>query len=295
MTKGVDKGAWYNEFFLRGAPGEITKMVRIKIKGKKKQDSLCNAKVEPDFYNMPSLPFPPSFSEETWAGPRRGSMECISSRKFRFGSSSQIASPEEVGLPLPGTSLSIIVSMSTDITMLAASTQQPPAFGLNWEKCRDVMISPLSPIKAKYQAASPIVVRSVVDKASSTSLEPLPFEYKMWPACHVGASSVMTLSKRESLPIDDDIPEKRRHDVMISSPLSPKAEYRAASPVVICLVVDEANSTSLEPLPFEYKMWPACHAGVSSMMTSKREYLPIDDGIPLDEFARHIDDAITLL
>ena len=55
VSKGVDAGAWYNDFFLRGAPEEMKKMVRIKIKGKGKLNHLDDQK-DPDFFSMPPLP-----------------------------------------------------------------------------------------------------------------------------------------------------------------------------------------------------------------------------------------------
>lgn len=55
VSRGIDSGAWYNKFFLRGAPQEIKNMDRIKIKGK---PSNCEPEKDPDFYSMPPLPAP---------------------------------------------------------------------------------------------------------------------------------------------------------------------------------------------------------------------------------------------
>ena len=54
---GHDSGAWYNDFFLRGQPKKMQKMVRIKIKGKLKSDNPYADYKEPDFYSMPPLAF----------------------------------------------------------------------------------------------------------------------------------------------------------------------------------------------------------------------------------------------
>jgi len=56
ISKGIDAGAWHNEFFLRGQPKEMDKMVRIKIKGNKKTKKENNLEDDPDFYSMPPLP-----------------------------------------------------------------------------------------------------------------------------------------------------------------------------------------------------------------------------------------------
>mmetsp|Transcript_47106 Transcript_47106/g.100166 ORF Transcript_47106/g.100166 Transcript_47106/m.100166 type:complete len:410 (-) Transcript_47106:79-1308(-) len=56
VSRGVDVGAWHNEFFLRGLPNEIRKMVRIKIKGKMSRHNCPDDGVDPNFYSMPPLP-----------------------------------------------------------------------------------------------------------------------------------------------------------------------------------------------------------------------------------------------
>ena len=55
IAKGTDSGAWYHEHFLRGAPEKMTKMVRVKVKGKA-EGKAEKPKDDPDFYSMPPLP-----------------------------------------------------------------------------------------------------------------------------------------------------------------------------------------------------------------------------------------------
>jgi hypothetical protein len=51
ITRGLDKGAYYHEYFLRGKPFLTSQILRQKIKGIKKK-ALPNPETEPDFYSM---------------------------------------------------------------------------------------------------------------------------------------------------------------------------------------------------------------------------------------------------
>lgn len=111
LMDGVDAGAWYNEFFLKGNPQEMHKMLRIKIKGKSGKIShlrdLSYLK-EPDFYSMPSLPSVINTAGKGVMG-RRVSVESISnepsSEEFQF-SGNRSPNPEEFRFAMPATSLS---------------------------------------------------------------------------------------------------------------------------------------------------------------------------------------------
>ncbi|KAL7538253.1 hypothetical protein ACHAXR_008405 [Thalassiosira sp. AJA248-18] len=52
LTRGRDVGAWCNEFFLRGSPGEIKKIARISVKEKSKPNISVADHKEPDFCSM---------------------------------------------------------------------------------------------------------------------------------------------------------------------------------------------------------------------------------------------------
>ncbi|KAL7538727.1 hypothetical protein ACHAXR_008761 [Thalassiosira sp. AJA248-18] len=54
ITSGEDRDAWFHEFFVRGQPGEMRKIIRTKIKGR----TLLEAKRDldvPNFYQMPTF------------------------------------------------------------------------------------------------------------------------------------------------------------------------------------------------------------------------------------------------
>lgn len=55
VPKGPDAGAWYHDFFLRGKPEELKKLIRVKVKGN------CSLRIKsdkrvPNFNEMPHLP-----------------------------------------------------------------------------------------------------------------------------------------------------------------------------------------------------------------------------------------------
>lgn len=52
LTRGKDKGGYYNEFFLRGRPHLLSKVQRIKVKGTGVR-ARSNPEQEPDFWTMP--------------------------------------------------------------------------------------------------------------------------------------------------------------------------------------------------------------------------------------------------
>lgn len=54
FSKGRDCGSWYNENFLRGQPGQLKNMLRIKIK-KNVGAKHARARPEPDLYALPPL------------------------------------------------------------------------------------------------------------------------------------------------------------------------------------------------------------------------------------------------
>ena len=54
LTRGKDKGGYYNEFFLRGRPHLLNKIQRIKVKGTGVR-ARSNPEQEPDFWTMPTV------------------------------------------------------------------------------------------------------------------------------------------------------------------------------------------------------------------------------------------------
>jgi hypothetical protein len=52
ITSGLDKGGYYNEFFLQGKPGMSSKIQRIRVKGTGVR-AKSNPAQEPNFWNMP--------------------------------------------------------------------------------------------------------------------------------------------------------------------------------------------------------------------------------------------------
>jgi len=54
FSKGKDVGSWYNSNFLRGQPGQLKKMLRIKIK-KTVGVEHARSRPEPDLYSLPPL------------------------------------------------------------------------------------------------------------------------------------------------------------------------------------------------------------------------------------------------
>ncbi len=55
LTKGADRGGYYNEFFLRGKEFLLSKIQRVKVKGTGVR-AKSNPENEPDFYNLVWLP-----------------------------------------------------------------------------------------------------------------------------------------------------------------------------------------------------------------------------------------------
>lgn len=194
VSKSVDAGAWYNEFFIRGYPEEMKKMVRIKIKGKlnAKQDS-PNKEEDPDFYNLPPLPSPYASNPlgNRGAGPRRvsvelGSTDHVSSREFRLNRS-EFTSPEEPDLWMPETT-------SLPILGLARERQCP-------------MTTSFQSSRYHYQAACYVAVsdNDELESRLTAGLEPLPFkDESMFPTKNVVKNKIT--SKIEPLPVDADIP-----------------------------------------------------------------------------------------
>ena len=94
IRSGVDSGAWYNEWFVRGSPHEMKNMVRVKIKGNANNSTDGSSGGEdddnldgdpPDFYAMASQPKP---------GNMKTAMKPCSSSKMEFKSGDQEAIPE---------------------------------------------------------------------------------------------------------------------------------------------------------------------------------------------------------
>ena len=66
ITQGSDSGAYYHELFLRGRPQLCMRMVRQKVKGTGHKQP-TDVTTEPNFYNMPSIQYPPSVPDPTAA------------------------------------------------------------------------------------------------------------------------------------------------------------------------------------------------------------------------------------
>jgi len=64
LTRGGEISAWYNEFFLRGNPDKLKRMVRTKIKSKSESRNTYELYEEPDFYSMPPIPSAMQFLPE---------------------------------------------------------------------------------------------------------------------------------------------------------------------------------------------------------------------------------------
>jgi hypothetical protein len=56
LTKGADRGGYYNEFFLRGKEFLLNKIQRVKVKGTGVR-AKSNPENEPDFYSLVWLPY----------------------------------------------------------------------------------------------------------------------------------------------------------------------------------------------------------------------------------------------
>ena len=100
IRSGVDSGAWYNEWFVRGSPHEMKNMVRVKIKGNANANNSTDGSSggedddnldgdPPDFYAMASQPKP---------GNMKTAMKPCSSSKMEFKSGDQEAIPEHAYL-----------------------------------------------------------------------------------------------------------------------------------------------------------------------------------------------------
>ena len=107
IRSGVDSGAWYNEWFVRGSPHEMKNMVRVKIKGNannstdgstssgsgsggEDDDNLLDGD-PPDFYAMTS-------QQQPEPGNMKTAMKPCSSSKMEFKSGDQDAIPEHAYL-----------------------------------------------------------------------------------------------------------------------------------------------------------------------------------------------------
>ena len=105
IRSGVDSGAWYNEWFVRGSPHEMKNMVRVKIKGNANNstdgstssgsgsgddDNLLDGD-PPDFYAMTS-------QQQPEPGNMKTAMKPCSSSKMEFKSGDQDAIPEHAYL-----------------------------------------------------------------------------------------------------------------------------------------------------------------------------------------------------
>ncbi|KAL7541942.1 hypothetical protein ACHAXR_011371 [Thalassiosira sp. AJA248-18] len=196
VLKGVDAGAWHNKFFLRGAPEEMKKMVRTKIKGSS-SIHLDDQEV-PDFYSMPSLP---SVTTRPMSGEllrnraehRRVSMEGpapVSEFQFIHNQAPNYHD-ERRRFPLPETSLPRHVSPLThDISQLqglpctsCSSDCQASAYAISSGcyvgKSRfGVGLEPLPYYDGFHQATSHAVIPSDNEAKGNviTGLEPLPFD-----------------------------------------------------------------------------------------------------------------------
>ena len=196
MSKCVDAGAWYNEFFIRGYPEEMKKMVRIKITGKAnvQQDS-PNKEEDPDFYNLPPLPSPcvPSPLGNCGAGPRRvsvelGSTDHVPSREFRL-TRSEFASPGEHGFWMPETTMLPILSVAREWQCPMMTSVQSSRD--HFQAARYVEISDTDAVERRLPLPA--------------GQEPLPFKDECMFRTENGANSKIA-SEIEPLPVDADIP-----------------------------------------------------------------------------------------
>lgn len=110
ITQGIDKGAYYHEYFLRGRYFLAERILRQKLKGTMVRSTLC-PESEPDFYSMP-------YVEAASESPPK-KVPSISEQKN--SSVVRLTSPQTVPLP----SLNIPLHISSDIDLINCNVFNP--------------------------------------------------------------------------------------------------------------------------------------------------------------------------
>jgi len=113
ISSGVDTDGWWNQYFLRGRPDLICRMVRTKVKGngKGKRDTVR----APDFYAMP---LPDGVVERTSAPAPVGAPSLPDAPKVRVSNSGGASKGEKAAVDCASSLLNIMnyVPMTTDKT-----------------------------------------------------------------------------------------------------------------------------------------------------------------------------------
>ncbi|KAL7534617.1 hypothetical protein ACHAXR_005999 [Thalassiosira sp. AJA248-18] len=332
VSKGVDAGAWHNEFFLRGAPEEMDKMVRTKIKGCRPVQ--LGDQEEPDFYSMPPLPSAmaspvPGGLLRNGTEHRRVSMEgpAPPMGSFQFIGTQAPNYDERRSFPLPETTLSRCGSpLVSDISQL----QGLPSTIRSRSDCQASM----------YAISS---VQNVGKSSFGVGLEPLPSDlYSMPPLPRAMASPVSggllrNGAEHRRVSMEGPAPpmgsfqfigtQAPNYDERRSFPLPETTLSRCGSPLVsdisqlqglpstirsrsdcqasmyaISSVQNVGKSSfgvGLEPLPYYDGIYQAMSPAVipsdneaKRMVTARLEPLPFDEEVPFDEFANYIGNVI---
>lgn len=230
VSKGADAGAWYSDFFLRGAPEEMKKMVRIKIKGKGKLNHLDDQK-DPDFFSMPPLPIITKSAMTgrilgNRIGPGRSSLDTLETTSIpQLFNGNQSPNLEKLNSPNPETNLSRSGSSPCSIVPLMAPS--PPNLWNGYEIYQTGVPSTIrvkhdtyAPMRnfsypssgGMYQQISPGGISTMfstdneIRSSFTAGLKPLPFRVSspMLPTDNEVKSRL--IAGLEPLPFDDEVP-----------------------------------------------------------------------------------------
>lgn len=289
ISTGIDAGAWYHEHFLRGCPGEIRRMIRIKIKGRTAPKNPPDGGEEPNFYAMPPVVSP-------GCGKQRVSVETN----------------------LTGDGLPFHHDAATDLKWRVLPE---PALS------RHVLLNPgpLPVLPNLFQHRYGEILDGEWCAPSTNRLnQDGPFANRLFASSGVLGKKLSRRSKSPTFPINDDEAKSLLAAGIKPLPLGPSFTNPSpvgVSPAVIPSDTELLTAGGLEPLPFEHRTPPLGAGRTSSVtgtmiessplstssasipsddeekrrLTAGLEPLPFGRELPVDDFADYIDSTIQML
>ena len=293
IRSGVDSGAWYNEWFVRGSPHEMKNMVRVKIKGNANNSTDGSSGGEdddnldgdpPDFYAMASQPEP---------GKMKTAMKPCSSSKMEFKSGGQEAIPEPEHTYLHSNSFLVsgmasstpspapqklrrhttcVEAMSFSSSMHPHSTSHSD---LIQQQRRHSMIGEV-PYSSMYQQSTSDSDLIQQQRRHGTMIGEVPYS-SMYQQSNHNLPSRMMVPSNNSMMLSD---HRRNMNLTrdTQSPMSVPSAQIAHS----FSTATFRRSTSFEPLPF----------GNGDDLCENLSFDNEEEKDPPDEFSQFIDNAI---
>mmetsp|Transcript_1991 Transcript_1991/g.3736 ORF Transcript_1991/g.3736 Transcript_1991/m.3736 type:complete len:369 (+) Transcript_1991:54-1160(+) len=276
LSKGTDAGAWYNEYFLRGAPKEMKKMIRIKIKGNKGKKPNCplHQVKEPDFYKMPPLPRKNVKKAVAYNSPSTAAMV-----QSMLGNISRRVSME---MAASSSSNEFYFNNTTSMNVSNHGSSQSPTPEQNLSLPQNTLPSSSFGIVSPTATAVPPTLWNI----TTTSSHPTDPSMMMPPQ----------RLRRRNMFQNPQQQQTQQHQ-QVQQPLKPLCPM--SSPA--CCDIEKSKSivtAHLMPLPFQAPSAivpledDSNHGEVPS---DGFEPLPLNEQVPVDAFANYIDDMIQVL